>query len=879
MLEKDKKILKETLKNEVSPLLIGLRNEIKKNTDEVKKSADKNSKIFVELNIEELQKKTNEEIEKTVASAKFNGEKGDRGESGKSIKGNDGKEAKMGKAGKTPKKGIDYFTQIEIDEFLKIATPVKNRDYFDGINGKDGKDGANAQNLEASDIRDMLESLVGAHRLKTKAIHNFENEVIKIIGQNTSNESGIGGSGSVTGATAFLGLTDTPHSYTGQGGMAVYVKANESGLEFKTAVSTDEKVAYKAGSTAGYLGAVTVAGTGISLAEGTGADAGKLQITNSDLGSSAVSAHNLAYNHSLIATALQSVSGTNLDNIFTGNGFLKRTGAGTYTNDTNIYLTSLSGAVLTDQTVGQTIGATGARLTKLWATDITVTNKISGSITGNADGSAGSLSGQYIDWSASSGGTSIANKPSIPAAQIQSDWNQTNNALLDYIKNKPTIPAALSLGSTTRIPYMNVGGTDFLYSAGHTFDGSKLSVTATTKQLQLGYDTSNYFSTTVGSAGSTTFALTGTTPTFTFSQTVNVNKLFGVRDNGWMLAPAGNGFGGGLVYSSTNNEFLAMATVNANSTPLVFLNGIDLTTGFAGQSGTNAKVGLWQQGGHCSIKNWNEGAGTQTTPTALLVLGAGTATASTAPLKFTTGVNLSTVELGAVEFADPNLTFTQTGILGGETFSSFLRTNWTLNTGWDSTNAGDTKINKNAAGTGTAILNTPAPTIGTSYTISITCDTFSGGGTIVVKYGGQTLSFTPWPYFYQTGTLTATITASTTAGLTFTPDTSATRASFSDISIKTATVQRRSFVFSDSGNLTSGRVPYAFTNGRLIDSDKMTFATDTLTVTKIVGTTSIKVGTAGGFISSDNSTGATGSFTTVDLKTVTVKDGIITSIV
>jgi hypothetical protein len=33
------------------------------------------------------------------------------------------------------------------------------------------------------------------------------------------------------------------------------------------------------------------------------------------------------------------------------------------------------------------------------------------------------------------------NKPSIPAAQIQSDWNQSNNTLLDYIKNKPTIPS------------------------------------------------------------------------------------------------------------------------------------------------------------------------------------------------------------------------------------------------------------------------------------------------------------------------------------------------------------------------------------------------------------------------------------------------------
>ena len=36
----------------------------------------------------------------------------------------------------------------------------------------------------------------------------------------------------------------------------------------------------------------------------------------------------------------------------------------------------------------------------------------------------------------------LDNLPTIPAAQIQSDWNQANNAALDFIKNKPTIPAA-----------------------------------------------------------------------------------------------------------------------------------------------------------------------------------------------------------------------------------------------------------------------------------------------------------------------------------------------------------------------------------------------------------------------------------------------------
>jgi hypothetical protein len=39
-------------------------------------------------------------------------------------------------------------------------------------------------------------------------------------------------------------------------------------------------------------------------------------------------------------------------------------------------------------------------------------------------------------------GVEIATINDLPAAQIQSDWNQANNALLDFIKNKPTIPAA-----------------------------------------------------------------------------------------------------------------------------------------------------------------------------------------------------------------------------------------------------------------------------------------------------------------------------------------------------------------------------------------------------------------------------------------------------
>jgi len=53
---------------------------------------------------------------------------------------------------------------------------------------------------------------------------------------------------------------------------------------------------------------------------------------------------------------------------------------------------------------------------------------------------------------------------------------------------------------------------------------------------------------------------------------------------------------------------------------------------------------------------------------------------------------------------------------------------------------------------------------------------------------------------------------------------------------------RKEFTLND-GTLTSGRVPFATTNGRLTDDSDMTFATDTLTVTKIIASTSLTVST------------------------------------
>lgn len=65
-------------------------------------------------------------------------------------------------------------------------------------------------------------------------------------------------------------------------------------------------------------------------------------------------------------------------------GLLKGNGTAiSAASDGTDYLSSTTG-ITVSQSVAQTIGSTGSRLTKLWATDITVTNAITGSITGNA---------------------------------------------------------------------------------------------------------------------------------------------------------------------------------------------------------------------------------------------------------------------------------------------------------------------------------------------------------------------------------------------------------------------------------------------------------------------------------------------------------------
>ena len=88
--------------------------------------------------------------------------------------------------GKTPKKGKDYFTKEEAEEFLKLSTPVKGKHYFDGTPGTPGKNAVlpSLYKLAINTIN-VIETLEGEDRIDAKAIKNLEKLIRQIVSQET----------------------------------------------------------------------------------------------------------------------------------------------------------------------------------------------------------------------------------------------------------------------------------------------------------------------------------------------------------------------------------------------------------------------------------------------------------------------------------------------------------------------------------------------------------------------------------------------------------------------------------------------------------------------------------------------------------------------
>lgn len=194
-------------------------------------------------------------------------------------------------------------------------------------------------------------------------------------------------------------------------------------------------------------------------------------------------------------------------------GIVRRTGTSTWdtiTDNSTNWNTAYNWGdhstlyVKLDQSTPQTIGTTGARLSKLWATDITVTNTITGSVSGTST----ALAAQYIDWSASSGGNSIANKPTLGTAAAKNipatgDASVTEvvygtdtrltNARTPASHTHGNISNAGAIGSTTNKPIITTTSgvltTGDWGSTANTFaQGNDARFGVTTNSLAIAFD-------------------------------------------------------------------------------------------------------------------------------------------------------------------------------------------------------------------------------------------------------------------------------------------------------------------------------------------------------------------------------------------------------
>jgi hypothetical protein len=181
-------------------------------------------------------------------------------------------------------------------------------------------------------------------------------------------------------------------------------------------------------------------------------------------------------------------------------------------------------------------------------------------------------------------------------------------------------------------------------AAGLQEASARLHLLSTTEQLRLAYNTSNYNTFTVDSVGNLTIAPIGTTPHIAIASAqlqIDFNDSQ-VRLSTSTTSPGG--FLGAIDFYNTNAE------------------GAAVVARFQGLRGAAPLTGQWtvelRNGGGLSevvrIDSLGRFAVGVASPTAFVHIKAGTATASTAPLKFTSGVSLTTAEAGALEFTTDN---------------------------------------------------------------------------------------------------------------------------------------------------------------------------------------------------------------------------------
>jgi hypothetical protein len=326
----------------------------------------------------------------------------------------------------------------------------------------------------------------------------------------------------------FIELDDVPNSYATHAGEGVRVNATATALEFYVVVDTDEKVKYDAGDpTAGYLGAKVVAGTGITLSEGTGADENKLKITNSGV----ITETDPVFSAWLIATPpLYSLSGA-----------LLATGATT-------------GATSQAQTFSRAVSGSSAEVAIFANSSITASSPVQVSfITDEGDGlrnrgriiaGLDGANGGYLAFQSRNAGTLTEFLRGFKDQTMQF----TGYPTAGFVKTSAT-----GVVSIDTLSYLPIGGGTLTGSlvVGDGTDESIDWASGNITYVPIGGDIATYV--TNATAGDTLVLAAGT---YTLTAGVAVNKLLHIR---------GQGKGITTVTSSTDNVNLFTCTTTSGS--------------------------------------------------------------------------------------------------------------------------------------------------------------------------------------------------------------------------------------------------------------------------------------------------------------------------
>jgi hypothetical protein len=212
----DKKQMKEALKNEVAPLLIGLRSDMKKLSEDLKTETRNNIFALSDEHFKDIAKYV-------VVKDGVDGTNGTNGTRG--LRGLRGAKGNKGDDGYSPIAGKDFWTAKEqvvfYKDILAKATPIKGIHYKDGTPGAPGKKGKDGTDITGERIIEKIREVGKRNGLQISDIFKLQDVL------NSKGGGGIGGSGSTTGVS----LPDQ----TGQNGK--YLTTNGSALSWATVSS------------------------------------------------------------------------------------------------------------------------------------------------------------------------------------------------------------------------------------------------------------------------------------------------------------------------------------------------------------------------------------------------------------------------------------------------------------------------------------------------------------------------------------------------------------------------------------------------------------------------------------------------------------------